>query len=177
MKNNEIIPFSRMDDLTVEGLGTDVLESVRDYLDKIRRYNIKLYNKASDERNALVNELQKTEESEAEFYKIKREHNNDALEEFAKNSNAMERIMQYKDQLYQKMDPIYTDPTHKFIKSHFYAPRKQIFGNYYSTFAINTIVIWIMTIGLYLVLYFRLLKKLLDFFGELSHRLSMGKGE
>jgi ABC transport system ATP-binding/permease protein len=175
MKNNEIIPFSRMDDLTAEGLGTDVLESVRDYLDKIRRYNIKLYNKASDERNALVNELQKTEESEAEFYKIKREHNNDALEEFAKNSNAMERIMQYKDQLYQKMDPIYTDPSHKFIKSHFYAPRKQIFGNYYSTFAINTIVIWIMTIGLYLVLYFRLLKKLLDFFGELSHRLSMGK--
>ena len=108
---------------------------------------------------------------------IKRENNNEALEDFAKNSGAMVRILQYKDQLYQKMAPIYNDPTQNFIKSHFYAPRKQIFGNYYSTFAINTIVIWIMTIGLYLILYFRLLKKLLDLFGELSHRISMGKRE
>lgn len=174
LKNNDLIPFSRMDDLTVEGLRTDVLVSVRDYLEKIRRYNIRLYNKASDERNALVNELQRTEESEAEFYRIKREHNNDALEEFVKNSNAMERIMEYKDQFYQKMDPIYTDPTQKFIKAHFYAPRKQVFGMHLSTFTVNTAVIWIMTIGLYLVLYFRLLKKLLDFFGELNYRMKRG---
>jgi predicted phage tail protein len=175
MKNNELIPFDRMEDLNIEGLQTDVLESVRDYLDKIRRYNIKLYNKASDERNALVNDLQKTEESQADFYRVKRENNNEALEEFAKNSNAMERIMEYKDQLYQKMDPIYTDPTQKFIKAHFYAPRKQVFGNYISTFTANTIVIWIMTIGLYLILYFRLLKRLLDFFEELSNKLQRGE--
>ena len=175
MKNNELIPFDRMEDLNIEGLQTDVLESVRDYLDKIRRYNIKLYNKASDERNALVNDLQKTEESQADFYRVKREYNNEALEEFAKNSNAMERIMEYKDQLYQKMDPIYTDPTQKFIKAHFYAPRKQVFGNYISTFTANTIFIWIMTIGLYLILYFRLLKRLLDFFEELSNKLQRGE--
>ena len=171
LKNNELIPFSRMDDLTIEGLRTDVLESVRDYLSKIRSYNIKLYNKASDAKDLLVNDLQKTDELKAEFDRVKREHNNDALEDFAKNSNARERIMEYEDQFYQKMDPIYTDPTHKLIKSHFYAPRKQVFGNYYSTFTINTIVIWIMTIVIYIALYFRLLKKLLDSFEELSHRL------
>jgi len=34
-----------------------------------------------------------------------------------------------------------------------------------------------MTIGLYLILYFRLMKKLLDFFEEFSHRMNLGKGE
>ncbi len=177
MKNNELIPFTGMGDLTPEGLSTGVLDAVRDYLEKIRRYNIRLYNKASDERNQLVNEMQKTKESEAEFYRIKREYNNEALEDFAKNSNVMERIMQYKDQFYQKINPIYMDPPQKFIKAHFYAPRKQVFGRYYSTFSVNTVVIWVMTIILYLILYFRLLKKTLDFFEELSHRLKLSKGE
>jgi ABC-type multidrug transport system ATPase subunit len=177
LKNNELIPFNRLDDLTVEGLSTDVLAAVQDYLDNIRQYNVKLYNKASDEKNLIVNELQKTEESEAEYLRIKREHNNESLEEFAKNSNAVERIIQVKDQLYQKIDPIYMDPAQKFIKAHFYAPRKQVFGSYYSTFAVNTVVIWFMTIILYLILYFRLLKKLLDFFEELSNRLNLGRGE
>jgi hypothetical protein len=177
LKNNDLIPFNRLDDLTVEGLSTDVLADVRDYLDNIRQYNVKLYNKASDEKNLLVNEMQKTEEAEAEYLRIKREHNNESLEEFAKNSNAVERIIQVKDQLYQKIDPIYMDPAQKFIKAHFYAPRKQIFGSYYSTFAVNTVVIWFMTICLYLILYFRLLKKLLDFFEELSNRLNLGRGE
>ena len=108
LKNNELIQFSRMDDLTVEGLRTDVLDAVRDYLDKIRQYNIKLYNKASEEKNNLMNELQKTEESAAEFSRIKREHNNEALVDFAKNSSEVTRILEYKGQFYQKINPIST---------------------------------------------------------------------
>ena len=63
------------------------------------------------------------------------------------------------------------DPEGKFIRAHFYAPRKQIFGIYIDTFIVNVIVLWIMTVLLYLALYFRLLKKLLD-----SGELLMGKG-
>ncbi len=47
---------------------------------------------------------------------------------------------------------------------------QQLFGLYVDTYIINVIVLWIMTIILYLILYFRLLKKLLD-----SGEVLMGK--
>jgi ABC-type multidrug transport system ATPase subunit/uncharacterized tellurite resistance protein B-like protein len=172
LKHNPMIPFDRLDDLTPEKVSPEVVNAALDYVDNIKRYNIKLYNKANSEKDKLTNELQKDEASSAAYFKTKQEHNNEALEDFVKNrsSSRIESIMQYRDRLYQKSNPIYLDPTQKFIKAQFYAPRKQIFGQYYSTFAINILVIWVMTIALYVVLYYRLLKKLLDFFEELSHK-------
>jgi hypothetical protein len=174
LKHNPVIPFEHLDQLTPENYDIEVLDATREYIDKIKRYNIKLYNKANSEKDKRTNELQKDAAAKEQYMKTRHEHNNEALEDFVKNrgSGNIESIMQYKDRLYQKTNPIYLDPTQKFIKAQFYAPRKQIFGNYYSSFAINVFVIWFMTIGLYIVLYYRLLKRLLDFFEELSHRFS-----
>ena len=70
----------------------------------------------------------------------------------------------------QKFDPIFIEPKGKFIRAHFYAPRKNVFGYKVDTYTVNVVILWIMTFFLYLVLYFRLLKKLLDsaenFFGK-----------
>jgi ABC-type multidrug transport system ATPase subunit len=177
LKHNPAITFDHLDDLTPENYTMEVLDATREYIDRIERYNIKLYNKANEEKDKLTTELQKDDESTALFFKTKQEHNNEALEDFVRNrsSSRIESIIQYKDRLYQKSNPIYLDPTQKFIKAQFYAPRKQVFGNYYSTFAINIIVIWVMTILLYVVLYYRLLKKFLDFFEELGHKLNRGE--
>ena len=71
----------------------------------------------------------------------------------------------------QKRDPIYLDPTHEFIKAHFYAPRKMIAGVFVSTIWVNVMVIWVMTFCLYILLYFRVLKRILD----RLERLSSGK--
>jgi len=59
--------------------------------------------------------------------KLKRNYSNESLEEFVTNSNEVERIVEYKGELIQKIDPIYLDPTSPFIKAHFYAPQKMIF--------------------------------------------------
>jgi hypothetical protein len=70
------------------------------------------------------------------------------------------------------VDPIYLDPSSPFVKAHFYAPRKMIFGYFFSTFWVNIMVIWIMTLGTYVVLYYRLLKKLLDKIEQLVEKIS-----
>jgi ABC-type multidrug transport system ATPase subunit len=174
LKHNPVIVFEHLDQLNPQEYNIEVLDATREYIDKIKRYNIKLYNKANTEKDKRTNELQKDAAAKEQYMKTRHEHNNEALEDFVKNrgSGNIESIMQYKDRLYQKTNPIYLDPTHKFIKAQFYAPRKQIFGNYYSSFAVNIFVIWLMTVGLYIVLYYRLLKRLLDFFEEISHRFS-----
>lgn len=41
---------------------------------------------------------------------MKKEYSNERLTEFVRNSNDIERIIEYKNKLYQKIDPIYRDP-------------------------------------------------------------------
>ena len=171
IKNNTNIPFEYIDELELASVTPMLIQETRDYLNLIKQYNIKLYNKYNTEKDQYTNALQKGEEGREEYFRIKREYDNEALNEFVTNSNVLERIIEYKDRLYQKINPIYIDPQNKFIKAHFYAPRKQIFGNYISTFAINIIVLWFSTILLYIILYYRLLKKFLDLFERFTGKV------
>ena len=101
---------------------------------------------------------------------LKRKYYNESLEEFVTNKNEFQRIVEYNGELIQKIDPIYLDPQFRFIRAHFYAPRKMVFGTFFPTIWVNIFVIWISTLFLYLVLYFRLLKRLLDFFSNAGPR-------
>jgi hypothetical protein len=73
-----------------------------------------------------------------------------------------QKTIEVNGELIQKLEPIYMDSEYKFVKSHFYSPTKNIFGLHVGTFAINVLVIWTMTLILYLFLYFRVLKKTLS---------------
>ena len=130
----------------------------------------KLYNKANTESDKLTRDLQSTPEAKESYLQTKRELNNLRLEEFVTNSTESDRIIQYKNRLYQKIDPIYMDPEHKLVKAHFYAPRKQVFGYFFSTFGVNIAIIWLMTGVFYIILYYRLLKRFLEFFGHFTQR-------
>ena len=162
------IKFSYLEYLTPEKINSETIVAVRDYLENVKQYYIKLYNNANSQKDGII-ENQMAQDKEG-FLQLKKDYYNTALEEFVKNSNEKERFIEYKGELIQKVDPIFIDPPSRFIKAHFYAPRKQIFGTYIDTFIINVIVLWVMTGLLYLALYFRLLKKLLD-----SGEVLMGK--
>jgi ABC-type multidrug transport system ATPase subunit/uncharacterized tellurite resistance protein B-like protein len=173
LRNNKNFSFEHVDELELATISPILIEETRDYLNSIKQYNIKLYNKYSNEKDQYTNALQKNEEGREEYFRIKREYDNEALNEFVTNSNVLDRIIEYKDHLYQKINPIYIDPQNIFIKAHFYAPRKQIFGMYLSTFTVNILVLWISTVLLYVILYYRLLKKLLDLFEQLLSKVKV----
>ncbi|MGM0496614.1 MAG: ATP-binding cassette domain-containing protein [Bacteroidota bacterium] len=158
-----VVDFSKVDDLYYNQLDSDTFDSLKRYLGLLKRYYIKLYNKANSKRDSEISDMQAGAENRKEFLELKREHYNEKLADFAKNSNEVNRIIEYDGELIQKIDPIFLDPDNKFVKAHFYAPRKQVFGNYYDTFWVNFVVIWVMSIILYVMLYFRLLRKFLDF--------------
>ena len=162
------IEFQRFDGLTVENINSEVISAVKVYLETVRQYYVKLYNTSNTQKDALIEEKMATDKEG--FLKLKKDYYNTALEEFVKNSNEKDRLIEYNGELIQKIDPIFIDPPNKMIKAHFYAPRKQIFGVYFDTFYVNIVVIWTMTLILYMALYFRLLKKFLD-----SGEMIMGK--
>ena len=79
-------------------------------------------------------------------------------------------FIEYREEIVQKLDPIFMDPEHKLIKAHFYSPVKRIFGQEMDTYWVNVIVLWFITVAIYFILYFRLLKKILDSGGTLMGR-------
>lgn len=177
LRNNKNFSFEHVAELEPASISPMLIQETRDYLNSIKQYNIKLYNKYSTEKDQYVSTLQKDKEGREEYFRIKREYDNEALNEFVTNSNVLERIIEYKNHLYQKINPIYIDPQNVFIKAHFYAPRKQIFGSYISTFATNIFVLWLSTAFLYAILYYRLLKKFLDLFEQLFSRVKIGSAD
>ncbi len=160
LKVNPRIPFPEYEQLVKLKLTPALLNKTRKYLETTRNYYKKLYNAASDKKDKIISDLQAKDKEG--LIRMKQEYLNDQLKEFVTNKNTKNRVIVYKGQLIQKIDPIYLDPSHKFIKAQFYAPRKQLFGHFIHTFWINIIVIWVMTILSFLVLRYRLLKRGLD---------------
>jgi hypothetical protein len=99
---------------------------------------------------------------------IKSNYYNESLSDFATNRTDLDKIIIKNNELIQKADPIYKIPRGKaFFNTHFYAPGKNLFGNYMSTFLANIILLWSMTIILIITLYFDFFRKLMLQMGRL----------
>jgi len=162
------IKFDYADYLTPEKITPEIANAALNYVEAVRKYYIIYYNNANNQKDAIINKLQ-SEDNEG-FLKLQANYFNKSLEEFVTDKNETNKTIEFKGELIQKLEPIFMDPKYKFIKAHFYSPTKQIFGMYVDTYIVNVMVLWVMTIVLYLALYFRLLKKLLD-----SGEIVMGK--
>lgn len=154
------LAFGYIESLVPDKLTADVLQEAFQYLENVRKYYIRYYNNASGQKDDLITKLQT--EDNAMFMKLKNEYANESLREFVTNSNETDKIIEYNDEIVQKLEPIYMEPKHEFLRAHFYSPTKKVFGKNIDTYTANVVVLWVMTFGLYLVLYFRLLKKALD---------------
>ena len=154
------IKFEYTEQLTPDKITQEIASAAINYIETIRKLYVNIYNDASNRKEALKSRL--AGENLQKFLKLRDDYFNKSLEEFVKDKNETTKTIIYKGELIQKLDPIFMDSKHKLIRAHFYAPEKQIFGLRVDTYIVNVIVLWLMTILLYLVLYFRLLKRLLD---------------
>jgi ABC-type multidrug transport system ATPase subunit len=170
MNANPKIKFIHLNEMTIDKINDAAIEDAQTYLDQLNRYYIKLFNKANDQKDELVNSLQRNPEEKENFLDLKRRYANETLEEFVTNYSEVSKLVEYDGQLIQKMDPIYLDPSSPMIKAHFYAPRKMVFGTFFPTFWVNVFVIWFMTLFLYMVLYYRLLLRFLDYMETFMER-------
>ncbi len=162
------LTFENAGNLTPDKITPVIAAAANSFVESLRKYYIDYYNFADGKRNELIEKLQKEEGNS--FIKLRNKYHNASLEEFVINKNESTKIAEFKGHLIQKMDPIFMDPEYKFIKAHFYSPTKRVFGEYIDTYVVNVVVLWIMTILIYMALYKRWLKKLLDSGEALSHR-------
>lgn len=175
LKKNPQVAYNEINNLSFELLNPSVFKETEAYLNKIKVYYIKVYNKVNAKKDELIEKLQNTPEKKEKFLKIKKKYTNEALTSFVRNTNSVERLVIVNNQICQKIDPIYKDPERKFIKTHFYAPTKYIFGKKMNTYWVNLWVIWFSNLLLYLSLHFRLLRKTLEFITLKTEKLRRKK--
>jgi hypothetical protein len=89
---------------------------------------------------------------------------NESLSDLVRNIDTKNRILEHEGKLIQQIDPIYQNALPKNILDYrtiFFCSNKNLLGLTVDTFTFNVMVIWLMTLTLFVTLYFEVLTKVL----------------
>ncbi|MGD1843853.1 MAG: ATP-binding cassette domain-containing protein [Salibacteraceae bacterium] len=160
------VEFDAADQLTPESIDADVIEATSDFLMELKTYYTILFNSVNLRKDEMINRMTDSPEKQANYLSLYNDHYNEYLEELLKKTFTKHPVFEYEGRLVQQIDPIYLDPevgNPINFRAHFYAPTKPFFGQLFSTLYFNASVIWVMTLLLFVSVYFDLLSKALAF--------------
>lgn len=156
--------FENLDKLTTADLDKQVYSEAKDFLSAVQSVYNTRRKKAKDELDDLIAEVTSTPEKEAQFLQARYDYENDRISYMLRNIGVKKRVLASEDELVQKIYPIYarnSNPSHALdFRTNFYFPEKYFAGTYVDTKIFNVMVIWSMTLFLFVAVYFDWLRKL-----------------
>lgn len=167
--------FTRLNDLTRSRFDSTVYEELTTFQEHLKQFYIKRYNAADQIKEKLIRQYTDTPEKEEAFEKFRETYHNEAIAELVKNLSETHRIIEKDGKLIQKIYPIYKDPDPEHIvdfDAQFYMPAKHFLRSNVDTFWFNLDVIWSMTLVMAILLYFDILRRIIDGIGNLSNPLN-----
>ncbi len=147
------------------------IKNAKSFLDEEKRIYNNALKKIRHRNNIIFNNLVKELGSKEKVYDLKEQYYNKQVEQFVQNKNEFSAFKITENKIIQLKDPIYTIPKAKNGRAHFYAPYKRIGNLNIDTTVFNIIFIWLTSLGLYLLLNFNILEKILKSFNK-KHDLS-----
>jgi ABC-type multidrug transport system ATPase subunit len=158
--------------LTKENFSKSVSEQVTTYADQLREHYLEQFNLAVKKKETLQYFFENNEEYDYDINEMKDKYFNESLSDLVRNVSVADRVIEFKGQLIQQIDPVFHVPEEPGnmlnYRTHFFAPQKYFAGGYIDTFYFNILVIWFMSLILYITLYFEALRKLLEKFGSIK---------
>jgi hypothetical protein len=152
--------------LNIEKFNSGVKDEAIKYLDSLRKVFMNLRNEATERNNVAGASLKKAIGDDG-FVSLRDNYENKNLIFIVLNQAPGEKTVEQNDRIIQKFNPGYMKATSKYGRAHFYAPVKMTGSFEIDTYWFNFTVIWLVTVILYLTLYFNLLQKLTSFFGNI----------
>ena len=171
----KIVAQSQQKFKDLESFNNATAKEINNTLQIIKDFYIKMYNVFARLKNKNIAYVRSQENGKKNFINKRDNYQNESLTDLVKNKNEINKIIEFDGQLVQKSDPIYRDA--KGFRAHFFAPNKQFFGYSVDTFWMNVFVILGMAFTLFVMLYFDVLKRTLDWIGEISKMIGLSKGE
>ena len=118
-------------------------------------------------KDSLVTHL-RSKIGNVEFQNLMDRNFNENVANIVLNRLNTSKIFESDKKLIQKADPVLMKPGSRYGRAHFYAPYKQLGKVKIDTLPFNMGAIWIMTILLYVTLYFNILKRFIVFLESLK---------
>lgn len=166
--------FLRVDDLYLEKFDSVLYRDANEFLETLRKFYVNRYNKADAFKEKIIQEMIQTPEKKAEFDLLKSHYYNESIAGLVKNQNEQHRIIEQDGILVRKIFPIYMTPhPHGMFdfRDQFYVPQKHFMGRHFDTFYFNVCIIWLMTIGFMITLYFDIMRKFVYTIGNISDNM------
>jgi ABC-type multidrug transport system ATPase subunit len=162
-------PFRNMDDLTPARYNAEVYKNLKKYLTFVENNFTHFENKVNDEWDEfyLANK--------SEIKKLENSYSNLKLQEIVTKfyERDKNRLLEYRNTMVQNYDPVYLDPQKRGLlafRTHFFAPAKYFLGALTDTFYFNITFVLFSTIVLFVMLYYELLGRVVQFFENLRFR-------
>jgi ABC-type multidrug transport system ATPase subunit len=158
------------DSLAIEKISSETLKETNRYLDSLasqfryqRKKNINMLDSVS---NAII-----AETGEEKLISLRDNYTNKGLEELVLNrSSISDKTFETSNKIIQKFEPAYMKPYSRYGRAHFYSPYKLVGTKMIDTFRFNLMIMWLATLGLYILLCFNGMRKLINIFGNRKYR-------
>jgi ABC-type multidrug transport system ATPase subunit len=148
---------------------SNVSSECREFINLLEQKYITIFNAANLKKDNMISTMEEQLGGKKEYQFINDTYNNDFLSEIVRKITEKNKIIRGNDHLIRNYEPVFLDPENESFsfRAHFFAPVKYFFGKPMDTIWFNMIMIWFMTAILYLLLYFDILKKIVDATGRL----------
>ncbi|UII19277.1 ATP-binding cassette domain-containing protein [Fulvivirga ligni] len=170
---------SLVDQLVLEEFDSTTYEQTSHLLQVLKQMYMNKYTEAVNKIDQKVESLAAELGGQAAFDSMRMEYQNEAITIALKNTNTTHRVIEHNGHLIQKIYPIYFDSFRPLnpvdYRTKFFAPHKPFLGQMINTFAFNLIIIWFMSIILFIALYFKWLSNLLKFLSGGRRRKRINK--
>ncbi len=162
--NKDVPAFAHIENLVPGKFNMETSALVADYLKALDSYYGKRFEVVSRQKDNYFNFY--LDRDPDAWDELRDNYHNEGVSDIVRKVFEKNKILEYDHQLVQHYDPIYQDPYVKSaltLRTHFYSPSKPFLGKTFDTYWYNMVFIWLLTIILYISLYYEWLLKLINF--------------
>lgn len=151
-------------DLTVARYNKSTGVNVNILLKQIEDQYILRYNNAINIRDWKYIYFSKKTGGDDAFLKFKSDYYNKQLASVVTNENEIKDYIIQDNELVRIKDAVFRNPLYNNGRAHFYSPVKRVVGINIDTFWFNLLIIWFFSSLLFIILYYDILRKIIEYF-------------
>jgi ABC transport system ATP-binding/permease protein len=153
-----IVPGKWKENLDYSRFNNNTADNAINFLDSVKATFRVRYKLASVMHDSIYSKMRK-KLGEDNFFRLKENNLNESLEDLVLNRMTTSKIYDSGKKIIQKADPVFMAPGSKWGRAHFFAPYKMLGNIRIPTLIFNILVIWLMIVGLFITLYYDVLKR------------------
>ena len=163
---SKILPGQWETSLTLEKFNPDVEKGATQFFDSLKRHFMYMQRKATTSVDSVGGSIRKAIGIEAKI-DLQNNYENVRLKDLVLDRENLTKTIEMPHKIIPKYEPGYMKAASRTGRAHFYAPVKKLGNLEIDTYWFNIFVIWIVSIILYLILFFNLPNKLISYFENL----------